>query len=54
MDFRKQTDGLAAIVQVAPGGTKQLEDAQFRRPPIADGMIELSAAQCAALLGGDQ
>lgn len=85
VDFRKQADGLAAIVQAALGAdpfcgavyvfrskrmdrvkllwwdgsgiclmTKRLEDAQFRWPPIADGMIELTAAQLAALLEGSQ
>jgi transposase len=34
--------------------TKRLEGAQFRWPPIEDGMIELSAAQLAALLEGGQ
>ena len=85
VDFRKQADGLAAIVQAALGAdpfcgavyvfrskrmdrvkllwwdgtgiclmTKRLESAQFRWPPIEDGMIELSAAQLAALLEGGQ
>jgi transposase len=85
VDFRKQADGLAAIVQAALGAdpfsgavyvfrskrmdrvkllwwdgtgiclmTKRLEDAQFRWPPIEDGMIGLSVAQLAALLEGGQ
>ena len=82
VDFRKQADGLAAIVQAALGAdpfcgavyvfrskrmdrvkllwwdgtgiclmTKRLESAQFRWPPIEDGMMKLSAVQLAALSG---
>ena len=85
VDFRKQADGLAAIVQAALGAdpfcgavyvfrskrldrvkllwwdgtgiclmTKRLESAQFRWPPIEDGMMKLSAAQLATLLEGGQ
>ena len=85
VDFRKQADGLAAIVQAALGAdpfcgtiyvfrskrmdrvkllwwdgtgiclmTKRLEGAQFRWPPIEDGMMQLSAVQLAALLEGGQ
>jgi transposase len=85
VDFRKQADGLAAIVQVALGAnpfsgavylfrskrmdrvkllwwdgtgiclmTKRLESAQFRWPPIEDGMLKLSSVQLAALLEGGQ
>ena len=85
VDFRKQADGLAAIVQATHGAdpfcgtvfvfrskrmdrvkllwwggtgiclmTKRLEDAQFRWPPIEDGMMKLSAVQLAALLEGGQ
>lgn len=85
VDFRKQADGLAAIVQAALGAdpfcgtiyvfrskrmdrvkllwwdgtgiclmTKRLEGAQFRWPPIEDGMMKLSAAQLAALLEGGE
>lgn len=85
VDFRKQADGLAAIVQAALGGdpfcgavyvfrskrldrvkllwwdgtgiclmTKRLESAQFRWPPIEDGMMKLSAAQLSALLEGGE
>jgi transposase len=34
--------------------TKRLESAQFRWPPIEDGMMKLSAVQLAALLEGGQ
>jgi transposase len=34
--------------------TKRLEGAQFRWPPIEDGMMKLSAAQLAALLEGGE
>jgi transposase len=85
VDFRKQADGLAAIVQAALGAdpfcgtvyvfrskrldrvkllwwdgtgiclmTKRLESAQFRWPPIEDGMLKLSAVQLSALLEGGQ
>ena len=85
VDFRKQADGLAAIVQAALGAdpfcgavyvfrskrmdrvkllwwdgtgiclmTKRLESAQFRWPPIEDGMMKLSAVQLATLLEGGQ
>jgi transposase len=85
VDFRKQADGLAAIVQAALGAdpfcgaiyvfrskrmdrvkllwwdgtgiclmTKRLESAQFRWPPIEDGMLKLSAVQLATLLEGGQ
>ena len=85
VDFRKQADGLAAIVQTALGAdpfcsavyvfrskrmdrvkllwwdgsgiclmTKRLEGAQFRWPPIEDGMMKLSAVQLSALLEGSE
>lgn len=85
VDFRKQADGLAAIVQAALGAdpfcgaiyvfrskrmdrvkllwwdgtgiclmTKRLESAQFRWPPIEDGMLKLTAVQLATLLEGGQ
>src|ERR1700730_412653 len=81
VDFRKQADGLAAIVQAALGAdpfsgavyvfrskrmdrvkllwwdgtgiclmTKRLENAQFRWPPIEDGMMQLAAVELSALL----
>jgi transposase len=85
VDFRKQADGLAAIVQAALGAdpfsgaiyvfrskrmdrvkllwwdgtgiclmSKRLENAQFRWPPIEDGMMRLTAVQLATLLEGGQ
>jgi transposase len=34
--------------------TKRLEGAQFRWPPIEDGMMKLSAVQLSALLEGSE
>jgi transposase len=85
VDFRKQADTLAALVQQALGAdpysgavyvfrakradrvkllwwdgtgvclmTKRLEGGAFRWPLIEDGVIRLTPAQLAALLGGTE